>query len=128
MAIMKLFQNIDSNDIVVCPFARGVTDQASGRLNYYSLEEFKSKGMQIINDYFAAYYDRKTLEPSELYNSMSERERNIFFKSHQGISLGTLRGKNQLTIYSGEDLSEFGTLPFPLKDENDIEFILRAFR
>ena len=129
MALVSIFQNRLSKDIVLVPYASdkelGGGSRATGPLEYLSQSQFESTGVVKIQQYLDEFSTRDYCQPSELYNTFSDQKRLQFLSEHKQVNVFRNPRLNAIKVYAKEEL--FKTLP-PVVDDTTVKAIIEAFR
>ena len=121
MAMVKIFQNRQTGDVVLVPFALdrdlGGSSRATGPMETMSEEEFLSRGVETINRYLEEYYTRDFRIPSELYQEMEEKDQEQFFREHDPINVAVPKSRDRAKIVIGPELATSEQVPYPFQDD-----------
>jgi hypothetical protein len=126
MAMTKLFYNQSSGTVYIVTFARdNISDRATGPLIAMTRNEFLNSGTMEIDKQLTEFYDRDASIPSELYQTMPQRERNVFLKKNSVVNISWNNQANFVKIYAGPNLDFVQKSPFPLKSPDFTETLIR---
>lgn len=105
MALVEIFRSRKTGQLVISPFARHRDggNVARGKLEHFSEADFIVSGGGRICSLMNDFYEKTDWGPSELYNVMSDKDRDEFLEAHDIVLLFTLRkGDSEATLWLGD--------------------------
>jgi hypothetical protein len=130
MASIHIFQNKQTQEIVLCPFAFckefGGGSVATGALIRLSSGEFLRHGVEIVTREFELFYTRDSSTKSELYEEMTKSERKKFFSQHKKVTVSWPIKNEPVNVYIGPNDHLYGKLAYPFDKTMFANYILDA--
>jgi hypothetical protein len=130
MPCVEIFQNKKTKDLMLCSFVLcaelGGGYTPTGPLVGIPLDQFVKHGVDIVTKEFDLFYTRDYEVKSELYDEMTEPERNRFLSQHTKVMISQPKRNGPINVYSGPHDELFGRLDFPLDIAAFTGYILEA--
>jgi hypothetical protein len=130
MPSIHIFQNKQTQDIVLCPFAFcrdfGGGSVATGALIHLPLDEFVKHGVDIVTKEFELFYTRDSSMKSELYEEMTQSQRKKFLSQHKKANVSWPIKNEPVNVYVGANDDLYGRLDFPFDKATFANYILEA--
>ncbi len=130
MPCVEIFQNKKTGNIVLCSFVLcaelGGGDSPTGPLVYVSLDDFAVNAVDLITKDFELFDTRDYWSRSELYEDMTESERERFLSEHRKVIVSWPIENEPVYVHIGPHDDLYGRLDFPFDKTTFADYILKA--